>query len=153
VPVEAPVFAVVCSCSIKHLLRQSSFTGSDADAAQRSLAMMMDDVRGEVVLRRLPPDILHSLTTEQVAAIRNAASSARARRHPIDARFGMRLPLLGRSYMVLLIGKDLRSPKRRAADRQLRPTDPLSHFVLALLGVSAFAVAALIGILIQNAMG
>jgi len=113
--------------------------------------MMMDDVRGEVVLRRLPPDILHSLTTEQVAAIRNAASSARARRHPIDARFGMRLPLLGRSYMVLLIGKDLRSPKRRAADRQLRPTDRVSNLILALLGVSAFALAALVGVVVQNA--
>ena len=113
--------------------------------------MMMDDVRGEVVLRRLPPDILHGLTTEQVTAIRNAASSARARRHPIDARFGMRLPLLGRSYMVLLIGKDLRGPKRRAADRQLRPTDRVSNLILALLGVSAFALAALIGVVVQNA--
>jgi hypothetical protein len=113
--------------------------------------MMMDDVRGEVVLRRLPPDILHSLSSDQVAAIRNAASSARARRHPIDARFGMRLPLLGRSYLVLLIGKDMRSPKRRAADRQLRPADRVSHLVLALLGVSAFALAALIGVLVQNA--
>jgi hypothetical protein len=114
--------------------------------------MMMDDVRGEVVLRRLPPDILHSLSSEQLAAIRNAASSARARRHPIDARFGLRLPLLGRSYLVLLVGKDMRSPKRRIADNQLRPTDRLSHFVLALLGVSAFALAALIGIVIQNAL-
>ena len=52
--------------------------------------MLMDDVRGEVVLRRLPPDILRSLSGEQVAAIRNAAGSARARRHPIDARFGLR---------------------------------------------------------------
>ena len=114
--------------------------------------MMMDDVRGEVVLRRLPPDILHSLSSEQLAAIRNAASSARARRHPIDARFGLRLPLLGRSYLVLLVGKDMRSPKRCIADNQLRPTDRLSHFVLALLGVSAFALAALIGIVIQNAL-
>jgi hypothetical protein len=114
--------------------------------------MMMDDVRGEVVLRRLPPDVLHSLTSEQVSAIRNAASSARARRHPIDARFGLRLPLLGRSYLVLLVGKDMRSPKRTAADRQLRPTDRLSHFVLALLGVSAFALAALIGVVVQNAL-
>ena len=114
--------------------------------------MMMDDVRGEVVLRRLPPDILHSLSSEQLAAIRNAASSARARRHPIDARFGLRLPLLGRSYLVLLVGKDMRSPKRRIADNQLRPTDRLSHFVLALLGVSAFALAPLIGIVIQNAL-
>lgn len=114
--------------------------------------MMMDDVRGELVLRRLPPDILQSFTKEQVAAIRNAASSARARRHPIDARFGLRLPLLGRSYLVLLVGKDMRSPKRLAADRQLRPTDGISHLVLALLGVSAFGLAALIGILVQNAL-
>lgn len=113
--------------------------------------MMMDDVRGELVLRRLPPDILHSLTTEQLSAIRNAASSAKARRHPIDARFGMRLPLLGRSYLVLLVGKDMRSPTRRAADRQLRPTDRVSTLVLSLLGVSAFVLAALIGILVQNA--
>jgi hypothetical protein len=113
--------------------------------------MMMDDVRGELVLRRLPPDVLHSLTTEQVAAIRNATSSARARRHPIDARFGMRLPLLGRSYLVLLVGKDMRSPARRAADRQLRPTDRLSMLLLALFGVSAFALAVLIGIVVQNA--
>jgi hypothetical protein len=114
--------------------------------------MMMDDVRGEVVLRRLPPDILHSFTAEQRKAIRNAASSARARRHPIDARFGLRVPLLGRSYLVLLVGKDMRSPKRRAADRELRPTDRLSHFVLALLGVSAFGLAILIAVLIQNAL-
>jgi len=112
---------------------------------------MMDDVRGEVVLRRMPPDILQSLSTEQVSAIRNAAGSARARRHPIDARFGLRLPLLGRSYLVVLIGKDMRSPKRLSADRQLRPTDRLSHLVLAVLGISAFGLAALIGILIQNA--
>lgn len=114
--------------------------------------MMMDDVRGELVLRRLPPEILHSLTAEQISAIRHAASSARARRHPIDARFGLRLPLLGRSYLVLLVGKDMRSPKRLAADRQLRPTDRVSHAVLAMLGVSAFVVAALIGVLVQNAL-
>ena len=113
--------------------------------------MMMDDVRGELVLRRLPPDILHSFTTEQVAAIRNAASSARARRHPIDARFGLRLPLLGSSYLVLLVGKDMRSPKRRAADRELLPSNRVSHLVLALLGVSAFVLAALIGVVVQNA--
>jgi len=113
--------------------------------------MMMDDVRGEVVLRRLPADILHSLTAEQLAAIRNAASSARARRHPIDARFGLRLPLLGRSYLVLLVGKDMRSPKRNAAERQFRPSDRLSHAVLAVLGVSALVLAGLISVVVQNA--
>ncbi len=113
--------------------------------------MLMDDVRGELVLRRLPPDILQSFTAEQVTAIRNAGSSARARRHPIDARFGIRLPVLGRTYIVLLVGKDMRSPKRLVSDRQLRPTDRISTSVLAVLGVSAFAVAALIGVLVQNA--
>jgi hypothetical protein len=113
--------------------------------------MLMDDVRGELVLRRLPPDIRQSFTSEQIAAIRQAASSARARRHPIDARFGMRLPLLGRSYVVVLIGRDLRSPRRRAADHKLHPTDRISAVVLMALGLSAFVVAALIGILIQNA--
>jgi hypothetical protein len=63
----------------------------------------------------------------------------------------MRLPLLGRSYLVLLVGKDMRSPKRIAADRQLRPTDRLSHMLLAALGVSAFVLAALIGVVVQNA--
>ena len=114
-------------------------------------AMLMDDVRGELVLRRLPPDILQSLSSEQVSAIRNAGSSVRARRHPIDARFGIRLPVLGRTYIVLLVGKDLRSPKRLVADRQLRPTDRISTSVLAVLGCAAFAVAALIGVLVQNA--
>jgi hypothetical protein len=118
---------------------------------KEALAMMMDDVRGEVVLRRLPADVLQTLTREQLLAIRNAASSARTRRHPIDARFGLRLPLLGHSYLVVLVGKDKRSPKRRLADRQIRPTDRLSHLVLALLGVSALVVAALIGVVVQNA--
>jgi len=113
--------------------------------------MMMDDVRGELVLRRLPPDIVESLTQDQITAIRQASSSARARRHPIDARFGMRVPLLGRSYLVVLVGKDMRSPVRRAADQKLRPTDHLSHVVLLMLGASALLLATLIGFLIQNA--
>ena len=114
--------------------------------------MLMDDVRGELVLRRLPPQILQSLTPEQVAAIRHAGGYVKPRRHPIDARFGMRLPLLGRSYLVVLIGKDMRSPQRRAADQQLRAIDRVSHIVLLLLGASAFLLAALIGVLFQNAI-
>ena len=115
--------------------------------------MMMDDVRGELVLRRLPPDILKGLTPEQVAAIRQAGGYAKPRRHPIDARFGMRLPFFGQTYLVLLIGKDLRSPARRASDKSLRAVDRLGFIVLMLLGASAFLLAALIGMLIENAIG
>jgi hypothetical protein len=114
--------------------------------------MLMDDVRGELVLRRLPPQILQGLTPEQIAAIRQAGGPAKPRRHPIDARFGLRLPLLGRTYVVILVGKDLRSPARAEADRRFRAVDRLSHIVLLLLGASALLLAALIGVLIQNAI-
>ena len=114
--------------------------------------MLMDDVRGEIVLRRLPKDILDSLTPDQVGAIRRASSSTQARRHPIDARFNFRLPLLGGVYMVLLIGKELRSPARRAFDRELRSIDRISRAVLIMLGGAAFLLAALVGILFENSL-
>src|SRR5690348_5889882 len=114
--------------------------------------MLMDDVRGEIVLRRLPKDILDSLTPEQVGAIRRASGSAMPRRHPIDARFNFRLPLLGGGYLVLLIGKELRSPARRAFDRELRPMDRLSRAVVVVLGGAALLLAALVGILFENSI-
>ena len=114
--------------------------------------MLMDDVRGEIVLRRLPKDILDSLTPDQVGAIRRASGSAHPRRHPIDARFSFRLPFLGNAYMVLLIGKELRSPARRAFDRELRPTDRVSRTVVVILGAAALIVAALVGILFGNSI-
>ena len=114
--------------------------------------MLMDDVRGELVLRRLPPEVLETLTPDQRSAIRNAGGSVRPRRHPVDVRFGMRLPLLGRAYMVLLIGKELRSNERRNSERRLRAVNRLGYIVLLLLGASAFLLAALIGILFQNAI-
>lgn len=114
--------------------------------------MLMDDVRGELVLRRLPPDILQGLTQEQVIAIRRAGGFANPRRHPVDARFGMRLPLLGHCYLVVLIGKELRSSSRLKSERSLRAADRIGTIVLLLLGASAFLLAALIGALFQNAI-
>ena len=114
--------------------------------------MLMDDVRGEIVLRRLPKDILDSLTADQIGAIRRASGSAQPRRHPIDARFNLRLPLLGGVYLVLLIGKELRSPARRAFDRQMRPMDRISRAVVIMLGGAALILAALVGILFENSI-
>ena len=114
--------------------------------------MLMDDVRGELVLRRLPPQIADSLTAEQMTAIRHAVGYAKPRRHPIDARFGIRMPFFGHSYIVILVGKDLRSRERVASDKKLRAVDRLGHIVLLLLGASALLLAALIGMLFQNAI-
>ena len=114
--------------------------------------MLMDDVRGEIVLRRLPKDILDSLTTEQIGAIRRASGSAAPRRHPVDARFNLRLPLLGGLYMVLLIGKELRSPARQAFDHQVRPMDRVSRTIVVVLGGAALVLAGLVGILFENSI-
>ena len=114
--------------------------------------MLMDDVRGEIVLRRLPKEILDSLSPDQTTAIRRATSSAQQRRHPVDARFNARLPLLGGFYLVLLIGKELRSPARRRADRELRPIDRLSHGIVIALTGSALILAGLLAILFENAI-
>ena len=114
--------------------------------------MMMDDVRGEIVLRRLPKDILDGLTSEQVGAIRRASGSAAPRRHPVDARFNFRLPLLGGLYIVLLIGKELRSPARRTFDYQVRPMDRVSRTIVVVLGGAALVLAALVGILFENSI-
>jgi hypothetical protein len=114
--------------------------------------MLMDDVRGEIVLRRLPKPVLDSLSPEQVGAIRRASGAAHPRRHPIDARFNFRLPLLGGVYLVLLVGKELRSPARRTFDRQLRPMDRISGVVVVVLGGAALILAALVGILFENSI-
>ena len=114
--------------------------------------MLMDDVRGEIVLRRLPKDVLDSLTPEQVGAIRRASGSTAPRRHPVDARFNFNLPLLGSGYLVLLIGKELRSPARRAFDREIRPMDRISRTVVIMLGGAVLILAALVGILLENSI-
>lgn len=114
--------------------------------------MLMDDVRGEIVLRRLPKDILDSLSADQIGAIRRASGSAQPRRHPVDARFNFRLPLLGGVYLVLLIGKELRSPARRAFDREVRPMDRISRAVVVMLGGAALLLAGLVGILFENSI-
>jgi hypothetical protein len=114
--------------------------------------MLMDDVRGEIVLRRLPKPVLDSLSPEQIAAIRRASGSAQPRRHPIDARYSFNVPVLGRCYIVLLIGKELRSPARRAFDREIRPTDRISRNVVIALGSAALLVSILIGILFESSI-
>lgn len=114
--------------------------------------MLMDEVRGEIVLRRLPRDVREALTPDQVSAIRRASSSTRPRRHPIDLRLNLRLPVLGRCYLVLLVGKELRSPERRAADRELKPLDYISQGLVMLFGTTIIILAALLGMLFENSI-
>lgn len=114
--------------------------------------MLMDEVRAEAFLRKLPQDVRDSLTPEQVQAISQAARGTIQRRHPVDLRISVPLPFGERAYAVVLLGKEKRSHARRAMDAQLRPPDSLSRVVVFGLGLAAFTLAAFIGLLFHNAV-
>lgn len=114
--------------------------------------MLMDEVRGEAFLRKLPQEVRDSLTPEQANAISRVAQGTIQRRHPIDLRLSLPLPFGERAYAVLLVGKEKRSAARRTLESQLRPTDRLSQIVVFGLGLAAFTLAAFIGLLFHNAV-
>lgn len=114
--------------------------------------MLMDEVRGEAFLRKLPQDVRDSLTPAQSEAISRVAQGTLHRRHPIDLRLSVPLLFGERAYAVLLFGKEKRSAARRTLDRELRPADRLSQIVVFGLGLAAFTLAAFIGLLFHNAV-
>ncbi|WP_303977200.1 hypothetical protein [Dongia mobilis] len=114
--------------------------------------MLMDEVRGEAFLRKLPQDVRDSLTPAQSEAISRVAQGTIQRRHPIDLRASIPLLFGERAYLVFLIGKEKRSTARRKLEQQLRPTDRLSQIVVFGLGLAAFTLAAFIALLFHNAV-
>lgn len=114
--------------------------------------MLMDEVRGEAFLRKLPAEIRDSLTPAQAEAISRVAQGSIQRRHPVDLRVSIPLPFSQRAYAVFLLGKEKRSAARRAIDQQLRPNDRVSQVVVLGLAVAAFSLAVFIGLLFHNAV-
>lgn len=114
--------------------------------------MLMDEVRGEAFLRKLPAEIRDSLTPAQSNAISRVAQGSIQRRHPIDLRLSIPLPFSERAYFVLLVGKEKRSEVRRELEKTLRPNDRVSQIVVAGLAVATFSLAAFIGLLFHNAI-
>ncbi len=68
-------------------------------------------------LDRIPQDIRGTFTDRQIAAVNQAFKSAG---HGIDIRVSLPLPG-GRRYLVLLMGKERRSPERRRFERLQHP--------------------------------
>jgi hypothetical protein len=114
--------------------------------------MLMNEVRGELFWRKLPESVRNSLSAEQAVAIREAAQVASPRRHPIDVRLSVPIPGQSRIYLVLLAGRELRSGARREMEHRARPNDRLGQGILIGLCIAAFCVAALIGILLRDAI-
>lgn len=79
---------------------------------------MMNEVRGELFLRRLPPEIRGGLSPDQEAAIRAVAARAgESESRRIDVRFTLPTPW-GPYYVALFAGPERRSPARRQQDRR-----------------------------------
>lgn len=114
--------------------------------------MLMNEVRGELFWRKLPESVRNSLSPDQAKAIREAAQVTSPRRHPIDLRLSLPLPGQSRIYLVVLAGRELRSSARREMEHRVRPNDRLGQGILIGLCVAAFCVAALIGVLLRDAI-
>jgi hypothetical protein len=114
--------------------------------------MLMGEVRGEVLLRRLPLPVRESLTKEQIDGIRQAAHGSIQMRHPIDVRWSLPMPIVGRVYFVLALGREKRSPVRRRMDRRLNPADHLSEALLIGFSALVTASAMLIGVLFYDSI-
>jgi hypothetical protein len=71
----------------------------------------------EGMLRRLPEDIARSLTPRQLEGLDDALRPAR---HPVDIRRTLSLGA-SRYYVVVLAGRERRSPDRLRAEKARRP--------------------------------
>jgi len=113
--------------------------------------MMMNEVRAELFLRRLPPEVRDSLDPKQVAAIRNAAGGRAATSHPVDIRLSVPLPW-GRFYLAITGGHDRRNPARRARDRRLRPLSTAGNSLLFGILIGSFCLSLLGALLFYDAI-
>jgi hypothetical protein len=92
--------------------------------------LMMNEVRAELFLRRLPQNVRSSLTPKQEAALREAAAGRSGEPHPIDIRLSIPTPW-GRYYFALFGGREKRSAARRASDRRMRPLATTANVLFA----------------------
>lgn len=113
--------------------------------------LMMNEVRAELFLRRLPPQIRASLTREQEAALRDAAAGRAVHSHPIDLRFTVPTPW-GRYYIALLGGPERRSRARLASERRIRPLATTGNVLFAGGVLVALSLLVLVGLLLAGAV-
>lgn len=78
-----------------------------------------DDTGRELAefLNRIPEDIRESFTDAQIAAVGRAFGRGA---HAVDIRFSIPIPG-GRSYVVILAGREKRSEERRRLERTRHP--------------------------------
>ena len=93
----------------------------------------------EEFFQRIPDKTARTFTRDQLIAIKMAFGARSWGVHSIDLRLS--LPLLWRRfYLVLLMGPERRSPKRRRAERKRHPLATLGNVYVALLFLAIIAV-------------
>lgn len=105
----------------------------------------------EMLLDRLPPEVVETLTAAQRVALMNAIKRHTWRRHPVNIRLSF--PLVRSRYFITLVaGPERRSPERLARERRAFPLLTAGN-ILFLLGVGgASYVAALLGLMIFSSL-
>lgn len=113
--------------------------------------MMLNEVRAELFLRRLPRDVRSTLTREQEAALRAAAAGRNLEPHPVDIRISLPTPW-GRYYFAVFVGRERRSAARRASDRRHRPLTTAGNVLFAGGALAVICGLVLLGLLLFGAV-
>lgn len=91
----------------------------------------------EDFFRDMSPALARSFTDEQLRAIKMQFGARDRGSHSVDLRFS--IPLL-RHYVVLLIGRERRSRKRRNMDRLKYPIATVGNLAVAITLLVLFAI-------------
>jgi len=105
----------------------------------------------EDFFRDLSPALARSFTDEQLRAIKMSFGARERGAHTVDLRFSV--PLL-RRYVVLLMGRERRTAKRRRNDRKFHPVATLSNAIAMSAVVIVVAVPVfLVGYGVKSFLG
>lgn len=105
------------------------------------------------LMLRLPKSVRRSFDYEQLMALRQAAEEMAWGEHPLDIRISIPFPG-GHRYLVLIGGRERRSPARQALERKRHPLVRVGNivsfvaFLLLLAGVGTlFGLLAFVTVL------
>ncbi len=106
-----------------------------------------DEAFFERLFSMLPSDVARSFNDAQLKAISCAFATRRWRDHAVELRW--LLPLLGRSYyLVLLAGAERRSRQRRLRDRLLHPIIAIGNGIFAAVFFTGILLSVLVSLYI-----
>lgn len=107
----------------------------------------------EEFFTRIPEKTARTFTRDQLIAVKMAFGARTWGMHTIDMRLSIPILLL-RFYVVLLIGPERRSPKRRTDDRKRYPLTTLGNIFAALLFIAVIvAPLGLVAYGMKSALG